>query len=407
MEVREVRDGITSTTSVTSIRSKTSFFNSRLLIAGILVLGLGAWVLAREHRPSLLQPDLRLYAYVANAGDGTLTVVDLAALRTVGAISVGPAPSGLRIRPDARSLAPGFETARDEIWGVSTTGGYAWVVDAPSGQVVARIPVGAGAFALDFSPDGARAYVAASRAGTVSLLDCDARRVMATANAGKEPWSASVTPDGRMLVVANRGGNTLTLLDAHTLEQLATIDVAGQPEQVLILPDSSKAFVSAPASGQVSIVDLRRRVLLTNLVLNATVTDFTLKLSDGEIYAATPGLNGIAILDSWTNEVKENLVVGNQPAHGTLGTDGTLYLSDAASGQVRPVATRFRRVLTPISAGRRPGASALTPGEDLLLVVNEESNDLAVIRTRTQSLLTLIPVGLEPRDLVVKLFRQK
>lgn len=381
--------------------------NFRLLIAAVLVAGLGAWVLAREHRPSLLQPDLRLYAYVANAGDGTLTVVDLAALRTVGAIRVGPAPNGLRIRPEGKSLALGLETARDEIWGVSAAGGQVWVVDAPSSQVVARIPVGAGAFGLDFSPDGARAYVAESRAGTVSMLDCDARRVVATVRTGQEPWSARATPDGKMLVVANRGANTLTLLDALTLEQLATIDVAGQPEQVLILPDSSKAFVSAPASGQVSIVDLRRRVLLTNLVLNAKVTDFTLKLSDGEIYAATPGLNGIAILDSWTNEVKENLVVGNQPALGTLGTDGTLYLSDAASGQVRPVATRFRRVLTPIPAGRRPGASALTPGEDLLLVVNEDSNDLAVIRTRTQSLLTLIPVGLEPRDLVVKLFRSR
>ncbi|MGH9795392.1 MAG: cytochrome D1 domain-containing protein [Candidatus Acidiferrales bacterium] len=381
--------------------------NFRLLIAAVLVAGLGAWVLAREHRPSLLQPDLRLYAYVANAGDGTLTVVDLAALRTVGAISVGPAPNGLRIRPDGKSLALGFETARDEIWGVSTAGGYVWVVDAPTSQVVARIHVGAGAFGLDFSPVGARAYVAASRAGTVSMLDCDARRVVATVRTGHEPWSARVTPDGKMLVVANRGANTLTLLDALTLKQLATIGVAGQPEHVLILPDGAKAFVSAPASGQVSIVDLRRRVLLTNLVLNANVTDFTLKLSDGEIYAATPGLNGIAILDSWTNEVKENLVVGNRPAHGTLGTDGTLYLSDAASGQVRPVGTRFRRVQTPIPAGRRPGASALTPGEDLLLVVNEESNDLAVIRTRTQSLLTLIPVGLEPRDLVVKLFRQE
>ncbi len=381
--------------------------NLRLVIAALLVAGFGAWVLAREHRPSLLQPNLRLYAYVANAGDGTLSVVDLAALRSVGSISVGPTPSGLRARPASPSLSPSFDTAREEIWGVSTAGGYVWVVDAPSSQVVARIPVGGGAFALEFSPDGARAYVAASRAGTVSLLDCDARRVIATVRVGQEPWSARVTPDGKMLVVANRGANTLTLLDALTLKQLATIGVAGQPEQVLILPDGSKAFVSASASGQVFIVDLRRRVLLTNLVLNANVTDFALKLSDGEIYASTPSLNGIAILDSWTNEVKENLVVGNRPAHGTLGTDGTLYLSDAASGQVRPVGTRFRRVLTPISAGRRPGASALTPGEDLLLVVNEESNDLAVIRTRTQSLLTLIPVGLEPRDLVVKLFRQK
>jgi YVTN family beta-propeller protein len=46
----------------------------------------------------------------------------------------------------------------------------------------------------------------------------------------------------------------------------------------------------------------------------------------------------------------------------------------------------------------------LDPGEDLLLVVNEDSNDLAVVRVRTQSLLTMIHVGQRPRDIAVKVF---
>jgi YVTN family beta-propeller protein len=40
----------------------------------------------------------------------------------------------------------------------------------------------------------------------------------------------------------------------------------------------------------------------------------------------------------------------------------------------------------------------------LLLVVNEDSDDLAVIRTRTRSLITLVPVGPHPTDLAVKVF---
>jgi YVTN family beta-propeller protein len=46
----------------------------------------------------------------------------------------------------------------------------------------------------------------------------------------------------------------------------------------------------------------------------------------------------------------------------------------------------------------------MTPGGDLLLVVNEDSDDLAVIRPRTASLLTLVPVGSHPTDLAVKVF---
>jgi YVTN family beta-propeller protein len=37
-------------------------------------------------------------------------------------------------------------------------------------------------------------------------------------------------------------------------------------------------------------------------------------------------------------------------------------------------------------------------------VVNEGSGDVAIIRVRTNSLLTMIPVGDKPQDLAVKLF---
>jgi YVTN family beta-propeller protein len=63
-----------------------------------------------------------------------------------------------------------------------------------------------------------------------------------------------------------------------------------------------------------------------------------------------------------------------------------------------------RHLLSPISTGRHPGPSALDPSGDLLLVVNEDSNDVAVIRVRTQSLITMIPVGSHPSSLAIKLF---
>jgi YVTN family beta-propeller protein len=37
-------------------------------------------------------------------------------------------------------------------------------------------------------------------------------------------------------------------------------------------------------------------------------------------------------------------------------------------------------------------------------VADEDSADLAVIRVRTQSLITMIPVGLRPTSLAIKLF---
>jgi YVTN family beta-propeller protein len=49
---------------------------------------------------------------------------------------------------------------------------------------------------------------------------------------------------------------------------------------------------------------------------------------------------------------------------------------------------------------------AMFPEGNLLPVMDEGSDDLAIIRTRTNanSLLTLVAVGDKPRDVAVKLF---
>jgi YVTN family beta-propeller protein len=71
---------------------------------------------------------------------------------------------------------------------------------------------------------------------------------------------------------------------------------------------------------------------------------------------------------------------------------------------VMPIEMATRHLLPPIPTGRNPGPCALDPSGDLLLVADEDSGDLAVIRVRTQSLITMIPVGTRPSSIAVKLF---
>lgn len=374
------------------------------MVLALLLLFAGAGrQVSKERRPSILRPGLRYYAYVGNTGDGTVTAVDLVSLRAVATIPVGPAPSGLRAHP-----------SRDEIWGVSTAGGYVWVIDARKGAVTARIPVGAGAFALDFSPDGKRAYVAASDAGTVAAIDCSQRRVMAWAHPGRAPWLARLTPDGSTLVVSLRGSSAIALLDAVTLHIRHIIPVAPQPEQLFVLPNGERVFISAAGSQQVSVVDLQRQQLLTNLPLNSRASAFVFNTQEkkAELYAITPDAHGMTVLDTWRNEVGDSRILGSAPSQGaySAATD-ILFAVDTEANQVRPVIADFRQPLRPIPVGQRPVTVRFTEDEALLLVVNEGSEDLTVMSRVSQSLnlrqtppFTMIPLGHRPRDLAIKLF---
>ncbi len=378
-------------------------FRAYFLLAALSIAGLV--VLLREHRPSFLRPGLRLYAYVTT-GDGNVTVVDLVKLKAFSRLYAGPGLSGMREHP-----------TRAEIFGVSSTGGYVWILNTRANQITAHIPVGPLPYALDFSPDGTRLFTTTSGNDTLLALDVQSRAIIARARTGREPVMAHVTPDGKTVLVVNRRDGSLGIHDAATLALRGSVAVVAQPENVAVLPDSSLAFVLSRTERRISVVDLRRGVLVTHLELAGKPTDMLLKPDGGELYVISPEAHGLQAINTETHEVGDYMVLGSAPTRGVLSADASLlYVSDTAAGRVTPVDVINRRIIRealsekhpekgfPIPAGDSPGALRFDPDENLLLVVNVGSGDLAVIRVRTNFLVTMIPIGDHPQDLAVKLF---
>jgi YVTN family beta-propeller protein len=169
--------------------------------------------------------------------------------------------------------------------------------------------------------------------------------------------------------------------------------------------------VLSRAERRISVVDLRRGVLVANLELAGKPTDMLLKPDGGELYVISPEAHGLQVINTQTHEVGDTMVLGSAPTRGVLSEDASLmYVSDTGAGRVTPVDIFNRRIVRdpgkgfPVPAGDAPAALRFDPAENLLLVVSAGSGDLAVIRVRTNFLLTMIPVGDQPRELAVKLF---
>jgi YVTN family beta-propeller protein len=361
-----------------------------LVSAGILLL--------REHRPSFLRPNLHMYAYVSTA-DGSLTVVDLAKLQSVGKIPIGSSISDLR-----------EHTRRDEIWGVSSSSGNVFVVDTRSNRVT-EISIGPAPYSLDFSADGDRIYTTASASDQLVEIDTASRQVYGRAHTNSEPVQARITPDAKNIVVVNRRANTLSIHDARTLQLLRTISVVSQPDEVQISSDSNLAFVMSRTQNRLSVVDLERAVMITNLELAGKPTQMLLKPDGGELYVISPDAHGLQAINTWTHEVADTMLLGSAPTNAIMTPDESeMYVSDRAASRVIPVDIYNRRLLgRPIPVGASPSFMRFSPTDRgaqpaMLLVVDESSDDLAVIRTRSDSLITLIPVGSHPQRLAVKTF---
>jgi DNA-binding beta-propeller fold protein YncE len=370
----------------------------RVYIVLVILLVSGLVVLLREHRPSILRPNLHMYAYVSTS-DGSVTVIDLAKLQTVAKVAIGPAISDLR-----------EHAKRNEIWGVSSAGGYVFVLDTPASQVT-RIPVGLLPYSLDFSPKGDRIYTTASGSDQLVAIDSSSRQIYGRAHTNAEPVQARLTPDGKNIVVVNRRVGLLSIHDARTLQLLSSVQVIPQPDEVLISFDSSTAFVMSRTQNRLSVVDLERAVLLTNLELAGTPTQMLLKPDGGELYVISPDAHGLQALNTWTHEVADSMLLGSAPSSAIIAPDESeMYVTDRAAARVIPLDIYNRKLLGhPITVGAGPSHMRFSPTDPgakpaMLLVVDEASDDVAVIRTRSDSLLTLIPVGPHPERLAVKIF---
>ena len=116
-------------------------------------------------------------AWVANAQDGTISVIDLSTKRTVQTLDVDVRGANrLKFTPDGSLVF------------VSTlNGSYVTVLRAATRAVLQRVAIGHGAAGIVMQPDGARAYVACTPDDYVAVIDVKSLSVMGRVAAGKQP----------------------------------------------------------------------------------------------------------------------------------------------------------------------------------------------------------------------------
>lgn len=405
--------GAEGVAAATSARNDNPFKSVRLLLS---VLSVGLFLLAGCHSHEF--PDYpanyREYAYITNGGSNTVTVLDVVNFRQDRVVQVGSDPTGVTVNKK-----------RNEVYVVNTGSNSVSVIDAEKNRVVATIPVHQRPYFISVSADGTRAYVANSGSNNVSVIDLKSRREIAAIGVGEAPGMAAVTPDGNAVVVSNRAGNSVSIIDAKTNKVRSVWSGCPGATDIAILPDSSKAFVACSGGHQVMAIALAKpsaksahaRVattvqpttkgaLLALLDVGKTPIRLVLKPDGGEIFAVNYDGGSISEIDTSTNEVGGAYMVGTHPVAGLATADNsTMYVSDFDADSLTVFSIDDGQLL-PVQArtGDGPDAMAFSSAGNLLFVVDSRSGDVAVIRTSSNSLLTMFPVGRKPNDIAVKAF---
>jgi YVTN family beta-propeller protein len=392
---------------------------NRLGSSAIALLAL-ALTGCRPHDFPQYPPDYREYAYVTNGGSGTVSVFDVVNVRLDREVAVGQNPVAVAASP-----------TRNEVYVVNsgTAGGQGFVsvINAENNAVAGTIAVHRAPVTIEIDPAGELAYVANSLSNTISVLDLKARREVAAIGAGEEPVAVRIAHDGKTLAVANRKAGSVSLIDPANRKVRSVFDGCPGASDAVILPDSTKIFVACSAGHQIMAIALARAEahpaapaqsidaqpdrLEAMLDVGQAPVQLALKPDGGEVFVSNSLANSISEVYATTDEVGGATLIGDDPVRGLVSADNALlYVANFHSQYVAVYSIDDGKRLPPsqggsIRVGDGPSALAFSSSGHLLFAVDSSSGDVAVIRTATRSLFTLLPAGRAPNAIAVKSFK--
>ncbi|MEU7017156.1 YncE family protein [Streptomyces sp. NPDC046385] len=194
------------------------------------------------------------FAYVANIGGNTVSVIDTSTNAVTAGATVGSSPANV-------VLSPTGTQAYVTNLGSNTVS----VFDTATNAVTATVPVGSGPLTVALTPSGALAYVTNNGTDTVSVLDTATNTVSATVTVGTAPNGVSFNAAGTRAYVADYGSGTVSVIDTATSTVTATIPVGNNPAQARINPSGTAVYATNQSDNTVSVIDTASHTVTTTI----------------------------------------------------------------------------------------------------------------------------------------------
>jgi len=286
------------------------------------------------------------FAYIANNGDNTVSVINTVNNLIVADLTGFSLPYGVVVSPD---------NSKVYITNIGA-GGFISVLSTANNTLLFKIPVEQQVTGIAISPDGSRLY-ASENVGAIAVINTTTNAVIATI-AADDPLGLVVSPEGVRLYETNPNSGNLTILNTATDDIIATIPVGTYPTDVTLSHDGSIAYVAVENS------------------------------------------NYIAVVNTASDAIVSKIPVGIAPFGVVLNNAGTfLYVTNSNSGTVSVINTTNNTVVNNINVGTQPQGISITPDDSQLYVTNSKSNNVSVISTASNTVTATLPVGAYPLSL--------
>ena len=198
----------------------------------------------RPHLPVFGPRDGMLY--VTTELEQAITVIDPRTLKIVGRIPTGQAESHM--------LAISHDGRRGYTANVGP--GTVSVLDLAARKTLAVIPISGETQRISISPDDKTVFTSDQKAPRLAVIDTATDKVKTWVPLPGAGYGTASTPDGKWLLVDVPSKNQVAVVDLSAMKVVKTLNVPAAPQAVLVRPDGKVAYTSCDSSHKIAVIDV-------------------------------------------------------------------------------------------------------------------------------------------------------
>lgn len=305
---------------------------------------------------------VRQKLYVTNSTGDDVTVIDVATNKPIGRIEVGPHPHGIAVPARQDFILVTIEGSKP--------GELVWI-DPRTDKVTKRMPIGPAPNQLAVTPDGKFAYIPVSD-GHYEVVDVAAGKIVERILTGGRPHNTLCSEDGKRMYLAPMGTpKRVTVADTATHKPIAEIPFSNVVRPIALSKDEKRLFAEVDGLVGIEEADVASRKMIHRVPAELP-DDQKTKASRSHGLGIRPDQKEV-----WECDVEHFDV----------------HVYDITGAKPKQIAT--------IPVGSQIYWLTFTPDGKVCYVAARGAGEVAAIDTATKKIITRIPVGKEPKRLIV------
>jgi YVTN family beta-propeller protein len=303
---------------------------------------------------------VRQKLYVTNSAGDDVTIIDVATNKPIGRIEVGPHPHGIAVPASQDVILVTIEGH-----GKDKPGELVWI-DPFTDKVTRRMNIGPMPNQLAVTPDGKFAYIPAAD-GHYEVVDLKAGKIIQRIFTGGRPHNTLCSPDGKRMYLAPMGSpKKVTIVDVATHKPIGEIPFSNVVRPIALTQDEKRLFAEVDGLVGIEQADIASRKMMHRV--QATLTDEQKKVgsrSHGlgvrpdqkEIWECDVEHHDVHVYDIAGDTPKQiaTIPIGSKVYWLTFSPDGkTCYVSARGAGEVAAVDAQSKKIVARIPVGKEP-----------------------------------------------------